>query len=39
MAWMLKVWSGLMIRSGGRNTQHIEQASVRRRKLWIEIAT
>ncbi len=39
LAWTLKVWSGLMIRPGGRNTQRVEQASVRRRVLRMEFAT
>jgi putative NIF3 family GTP cyclohydrolase 1 type 2 len=39
LAWTLKVWSGLMIRPGGRNPQRVEQASARRCVLRMEFAT
>lgn len=39
LAWTLKVWSGLMIRPGGRKQQRVEQTSARRRVLRMEFAT
>jgi hypothetical protein len=39
LAWTLKVWSGLMIRPGGRNAQRVEQESARRCVVRMEFAT
>lgn len=39
LSWTLKVWSGMMIREGGRKQQREEQKQVRERVIRMEFAT
>ncbi len=39
LSWTLKVWSGMMIRAGGRQSEHNRQQELRQRVIRMEFAT